>query len=144
MFSSGGSQKSKIYRFQPPASPWKSIEPGIDDVAFQNSENGAMITINSVCGQYQDLSLEELTKNVISGVQEPIETDHKELNVSGLPALETSVNGKADGEPVTAIFTVIRSSTCVYDVIFASRPEHSQPGAQDYRLLIGSFTENGL
>lgn len=141
LFSSGGSQKSKIYSYNAPAAPWAKIDSGVDDVAFQNATTMAMMTIYSVCGQYQDLSLEELTKNIVVGVQEPSESAHKEFTIDGMPAMETTLSGKADGEPIKAIFTIIRSSTCVYDIIYASKPEQFDQGATDYNALIDSFTE---
>ena len=141
-FPSAGSQKSKIYQYNPPRAPWHTIESRVDDVAFQNADTKDVITIYSVCGQYQDQSLEELTKNVIVGIEERKSTEQKEFTIDSMSAMETKLIGKTDGQPIAAIFTVIRSATCVYDIIYASKPEQFEKGAEDYHALIASFKED--
>src|SRR4051812_48130445 len=61
--------KARHYDRESPPAPWQATASGISDEAFQFPADKSMLSVNSVCGQYQDLSLEELSKNALSGIE---------------------------------------------------------------------------
>lgn len=122
-FSFGASNhKSTHHQFFEPLSPWHKIDAGTADVVFQQPEDHSTISLNSVCDQYEDLTLEELTRNLLQGISERKIVSSKKLTIQDNPAVQTVIAGVLDKDSFQGVFTVIRGKRCIYDVILIAKP----------------------
>ena len=121
--------------------PWTKIDPGTADTAYQNQSDRATISLNSVCHQYQDQSLDELAAGLQLGLTDFHVHNVEKHAVDGLPALRTTLSGRVDDAEVTVSYTVLRSADCVYDFILVARPETFAQHQQTYIDLVQAFHE---
>jgi hypothetical protein len=109
---------------------WKRLEiPGrtknaddIPDAAWQSSKTAAVISLNSACRQTPDDSadLKEVTRVLLSQWDRLTILTEEEKTLSGFPALETEAEGKYLGRDRKFKTTVVKTSTCVYDIVYLS------------------------
>lgn len=119
---SGGDKKSEGYRAAPPQIGWEALDPAEADAAYREKTSGAVLTINSVCGDDRLHPLEDLTTGLLEQLpQHKITEPSRARTIAGNPALLTQAKGVVDGEPLTARIVVIRTATCVYDFILAGK-----------------------
>ena len=135
--------KSRTYTIGNPGTPWEPTEAGTMDVAYRAAEDGATLSLNSVCDQYQKNSLEELRKSSLAGIGAEKRLSERAVTVGGFPALETIVVGELDGAIFKLAHTVVRSPRCVYDLTLVSRPELYASHEAAYAAFVASFHEEG-
>jgi hypothetical protein len=133
--------KSEGYIFASPPPPWRKIDAGTSDLAYQQPVDHSTISLNSVCGQYQDQTLEDLTKSVSLGLTDSRVVSVEKLDVEGFPALRTNVEGKLQSVPVTVSLTVLRSNQCVYDFMLVARSTAFPSHQPTYAELVLNFKE---
>jgi hypothetical protein len=116
----GSDAKSEDYLVPTPAEGWQRIDPAAADQAFRNSRDGAVLTVNSVCGDDRDESLEALTDDLLAQLpQHALTAPSRPATVGGFPALLTEAQGTVDGGPLQVSLAVVRTTRCVYDFILA-------------------------
>jgi len=128
--------KSDEYVWAKPPSSWDRIDPGTADVVFQQKEDRATISLNTVCDQYQDQTLVELSKSLMLGLDDSEVKAVENVEAGGLPGLRTTIAGKMAAEPIVVSMTVLRSTRCVYDFMLVARPEAFTRHRQAYVDLI--------
>ena len=111
-------------------------------MAYQFAADHATISLNSVCGQYQDQTLDDLSKGVALGLAKPHTTAVQKLEIAGFPALRTTTEGLAGAIPVTVLLTVLRSDRCVYDFLLVARKEQFVQHVPAYASTVAGFREN--
>lgn len=141
MLFSSSNGKSDSYAYDRPPEPWAEVEPGPADAAFQWSSHAATLSLNSVCDQHRGQTLEELMAGVVASLKDIKVKERSYVRVGGFPALETTLNGRVDDQAVQAVFTVVRSRRCVYDLMYAASPATFPKGLKDYRAVVASFQE---
>ncbi len=139
VFFGASNFKNTNYKYTAPSSPWLKADPGTADVVFQNADDRTTISVNSVCEQYQDLSLEELTRNLLQGIRERTLTKSEKLQLHTFPALQTFIAGKLDKENFSGAFTVIRTEKCVFDVIMIAKPQVFEINLSIYQEFLKSL-----
>jgi hypothetical protein len=111
------------------------------DIAFEHRESGAIISLNSVCREYRNASLEDLTENLLMGLNTTGEIQTKEIELDGTKALEAhveaSMSGRSPGnqkpskkkgkptedhEPVRVRTVVMQKHGCTYDLMYVATP----------------------
>ena len=133
-------QKSSTIQVTPVESidpNWKRIDSsehsaGLNDMpdrAWQSNKTASVISLNSACRQHNDeaqnfaeMGLKEITADLLS---QWTEIDHKtetDLNLSGFPAFETTAEGIYYGRHRKFQTVVVKTPTCIYDLIFLSPP----------------------
>lgn len=137
----GPSVKSQGYVLEPPPLPWHKIDAGTADLAFQRSDDRSTISLNSVCGQYQDQTLEDLTKSVGLGLTDSRVATVEKLDMDGSPALKTTVEGNLQSASVTVSLIVLRSTQCVYDFMLVARRESFLRHERAVADLVSGFRE---
>lgn len=133
--------KSDRYELIPPPAPWVKTDPGNADIAFKHRDDQATMSLNSVCDQYQELSLDELTKSLMLGLDQPHDEKVEKLQIDGFPAQKTTLSGKAEDTDVTISYTVMRSDYCVYDFMLVARSAVFARHQQAYNDLLQRFHE---
>jgi hypothetical protein len=136
------------YDVTPPSSPWHKLAVGVDpnstdsmkaDLAFENAETGAIISVNSICRKYNKSTLESLTENLVRGVGERKEVRHKEIELDGAKALDTLFEGVVDGVALHLRTVVMIKDDCTYDFINVSIPRREKGQATYFDEFLASF-----
>lgn len=98
---------------------------GVADMSFQETRTHSIVSVNSSCKNYDGAkiteSLSELTQALLLGIYDKKNTEEKTLTVSGVPALETTVQGRMDTEEVFLRTVVLTKGICVYDLLFIGK-----------------------
>lgn len=119
----------------------------IADVAFQSKQTAAIISLNSACrksSDYRTKTLKELTDELLLG----IETNAKgrieiEREVSGVPALETTITGKVNRQSTQVRTVVLTRGACVYDLMFVARPKRFGEDEPTFQRFVDSLRIRG-
>ncbi len=112
--------KSQDYVISTPGVGWEIMDPGEADTAFRNQADQAILNISSSCGEGRFQTLEKLTADILKQlpaykVIEPAQT----RTIGGYPGLITEVRGTVDGKPLFVRLAVVRTSSCLFDIILA-------------------------
>lgn len=141
-----------------PSSQWRLIssEPAAEnpsseenaDVAFEHKKTGAIISLNSVCREYRDASLEELSHYLLMGLNTRGDVALRDLQIDGVKALESNVDAamnerKPSGEsgeyPVRVRTVVLRKAGCTYDLMYIARPRYFAQEASAFERFLKGF-----
>lgn len=131
--------KSRHYEVGSPGAGWTPDDAGTADVAYRSADGDATLALNSVCDQYQKLSLEELAETSLAGLTVRARETHEGVRLAGVPALGTSLAGTLDGKPFRMALTVARGPRCVYDVALIATPDAYGRHVRAYEAFLSSF-----
>jgi len=129
LFPDRTAPKSKSYTVTPPDSPWsklsitkdpETIETMRADLAFENPETGAIISLNSLCRKYSNASLEILTDNLMRGISGKKLSSRKTMPLAQADAMDSIFVGKMDGVDLQIRTVVLKKDGCTYDFIHIS------------------------
>ena len=148
-------EKSKNYRIaelDKENQDWVKLEPttnngsgpaqssDISDIAYQSKQTSSIISLNSACRiQAASDSLDMITHELTLGVTDISQHEQKNIEVSGLPALQTTLQGKLGGEPMAMQTVVLKKESCTYDMIYVSRPNHFAEQQADFSHFVTSL-----
>jgi hypothetical protein len=99
----------------------------ISDVAFQSKGTASIISMNSACrkgNEYENKGLRSLTEVLLLGASDVTQRDEENLTIQENPALQTTLEGKINGERVKIRTVVLKRGTCVYDLVYVARPDN--------------------
>ena len=140
--------KSTRYQIQNPPEPWHQIKVGEDpnaidalkaDLAFENPQSGAIISLNSICRKYTEGTLEALTNNLVRGIEERELVVAKNIPLAGDIALDSFFTGKVDGIKLNIRTVVLRKELCTYDFIYVVIPQKEGQSRKVFDEFIASF-----
>jgi hypothetical protein len=140
--------KSSEYEVKSPAPPWNKLAVGADpnatdamkaDMAFENPETGAIISLNSICRKYSKLTLEQLTENLVRGVGGRKLLERRETLLDGAPALDSLFEGTVDGVYLHLRTVVTLKDDCTYDFIHVSVPKREVGHPRAFDEFLASF-----
>lgn len=121
----------KTYRLdREKAETWKRLkgndsEQSKTDVAYENPRTGAIISLNSACGDTRIEDLHQLTKGLLLGLAQDAPMNQTDIQVDGQPALQTSFETKNEnGTKVRGRVVVLRKEKCTYDLMYIVKPKH--------------------
>jgi len=112
------------------------------DLTYQARQTASIISLNSACRTVPNGPGEDLhtfNRELLLGISEIAQRTEQNLTVSGAPALETTIQGKLNGQPMKLRTVVVNKSGCVYDLMYIARPEHFEDHAQDFTRFISSL-----
>jgi hypothetical protein len=103
----------------------------VSDVAYQSKKTSSVISINSACranreapaNKSVDQDLRDLTDILLLGGTDVTLRNEDHVTLQGTPALETTILTKINQEKVQIRAVVLRRKTCIYDLLYVSRPE---------------------
>ncbi|MBI3555859.1 MAG: hypothetical protein HY074_06325 [Deltaproteobacteria bacterium] len=116
---------------QPQNGPSGPTPDDTGDLAFEHHASGAIISVNSVCQEYRDASLDELSKYLLLGISTRGPVLTQDIQVDGTKGLESTVeasmsqrapSGQNEEMPVRVRAIVLRKSGCTYDLMFIAKP----------------------
>jgi len=148
LFPDRTAPKSQSYTVAPPGTPWHKLAVGDDpsstdamkaDMAFENPDTGAIISLNSICRKYNKLSLESLTENLVRGVADRKTVERKEVELDGEKALDTTFEGTVDDVLLNLRTVVMIKGDCTYDFIHVTVPKRQIGHPQFFDAFLNSF-----
>ena len=97
----------------------------IPDAAWQSLETAAVISLNSVCRQSidEDGDIKEVSRLLMSQWDNLKIENEQDRVVSGFRAFETTAHGVYLNQNRKFQTVVVKSPTCVYDLVFLSPPK---------------------
>ena len=97
-------------------------EDDVPDAAWQSETTAAVISLNSACRQNPDehIDLKEVTGILLSQWDNLKILSETNVTVSKQTALETEAEGKYLGRDRKFKTVVVKTSTCVYDLVYLS------------------------
>jgi hypothetical protein len=119
-----------------------TISSEISDVAYQSKSTAAIISLNSACQagkEYENKDLKSLTDTLLLGASDVTLRDEQGVTIQDNPALQTTVEGKMNGEHVKLRTVVLRRQDCVYDLVYIARPEAFPRREQDFSHFVASL-----
>mgnify|MGYP003642641147 FL=1 len=118
---------------------WKSIAPDKGDFAFRNEKSKSYILVNSLCRKYDNTTLEQLTDNLLAGLQRPIIAKQSEKRLFDRSALKTEATGALDGVKTSMLILVVKKDRCIYDFALISQTENLGSTLEaDFEQLLNS------
>ena len=152
-------EKSENYRVEDLAqknSDWHKLEPtqvgakqpdtdptretDTTDLAFQSKKTASIISLNSACRQGQNLeSLQETSHLLFLGISDVTQREETDLEIDHQRALQTTLQGILNSQPVKLRTVVLQKTGCTYDLMYVSRPEHFDSQLGDFTRFVSSL-----
>lgn len=151
LFPDRTAPKSLNYQVAPPSPPWQKILVGDDpnsidalkaDLAYENPQTGAIISINSLCRKYSEHNLEALTNNLVRGIDNRKTVSKTSTKVIDSEALDSVFEGVVDNVNLKIRTVVLIKNFCSYDFIYVSLPEKELNSKDAFEAFIASFRVN--
>ena len=148
LFPDRSAPKNHEYIYTTPVAPWRSVPVGEDsgsvdalkaDTAFENPESGAIISLNSICRKYFNVSLDELSRNLVLGIADKKIISERQIKIDGVPAKDTLLLGVVKGTKVKIRTVVAKKNYCTFDFIFVATPETYPKSVRDFESFMTSF-----
>ena len=118
---------------------WIKLEASDAEGTFESKDTRAIISFNSVCGRYQDSSLEALSQQLLGTYSDPEIVSQNPKQIDGREALITRVVGKLDGVEVESQFVVLRKNNCLFDFTLLRTNRFVAQDLQDFDRWIENF-----
>lgn len=149
LFPDRTAPKSGDYDVKAPPSPWTKIPVGEDpdsvdalkaDMAYEDPQSGSVISLNSLCRKYSSASLEQLTNNLIRGIEERDVVEQKNITVDGAEALDSLFEGVVDRVPVKVHTIVLVKDRCTFDFIHVTvKSRENKSNKEHFDNFVKSF-----
>lgn len=148
LFPDRTAPKSLTYQVAPPSAPWVKLVVGSDpnaiesmraDLAYENPETGAIISLNSLCRKYTESSLETLTDNLVRGINGKKIIERKNTDLNGVKALDSLFSGEMDKVDLHIRTVVLIKDGCTYDFIYVSIPKREGASEKSFDTFLASF-----
>ncbi len=131
--------KSKSFEVNFKNSQWTKIDSDKADYAFKHNSTPSILVINSLCQKYDKTSLEQLTDNILAGLQEPAVTEQKKLTLFERESLRTNALGKVDGIETHMLIEVVKKDRCIYDFVLITKSKKIEKSlTHSFSELLGS------
>ncbi|MEK7689690.1 MAG: hypothetical protein AAB425_01575 [Bdellovibrionota bacterium] len=114
----------------------------LSDIVFQSQTTAAIISLNSACRESRERNERDLrtfTQSLLMGISEIERREERDVVVSGVPALETTVQGKVTGQIVMLRTIVARKDACLFDVMYVTRPASFESELGDFAKFVASL-----
>ena len=148
LFPDRTAPKNSNYLVAPPSAPWHKLSVGEDsnsidamkaDLAYENPQTGAIISLNSLCRKYSGSSLDSLTNNLVRGIENREVISRKETILDGQKALDTSFKGTVDKVDIMIRTVVMAKDSCTFDFIYVVIPKREGNNRGDFDTFLASF-----
>ena len=120
----------------------ENAEAEITDISYQSHRTASSVTLNSACRESlkaRSQPLNNYTKSLLLGITDIDQKEEQEITVNGVPALQTTVQGKMNNEPIKLRAVVIKKDDCLFDLIYVARPQHFPEQENDFTRFVQSL-----
>lgn len=136
--------KADSYALASSIEGWQELKQKADaDRAWLNPTSGAIMSVRSLCGRYEHVSIRNLSKNLETVLQDVEVLSKKNRSIASREAYDTLLRGKLDGAPVESRMVVVRKNHCIFDFTVTEHPQLSPSSLQALDELLQSFDYRG-
>ncbi|MBL7716737.1 MAG: hypothetical protein JNL01_14830 [Bdellovibrionales bacterium] len=131
---SDGDPGSKIPGETEASASDENLEEGVDvfDVSFQSKKTASTIALTTSCRPRYSIKnegqifpeLKDYMQQLLLGITAVTERLDEETEVAGIPALQTTVVGKMQDQPIKIRAVVLKKRACLYDLVYITKPRH--------------------
>lgn len=107
--------KSEVISINFKQNGWSKIKADLADFAFKHRSSKSILLVNSLCRKYDRTTLEQLTDNILAGLQQIKITKQEERKLFGRSSLRSQAHGQLDGVTTNMLFEVVKRDRCIYD-----------------------------
>jgi hypothetical protein len=121
----------------------------VSDVAYQSKSTASIISLDSACRAVPDAAgsgrpgaerdLRTLTDLLLLGITDVSLREERGMEVQKNPALETTITGQLNNEPMKLRTVVLKRQNCVYDLVYMSRPQYFDQHLSDFSHFVASL-----
>ncbi len=154
------SKKANQYKYldlaKTDGSNWKKLNPKqvtnrtndhvpeneISDVVFQSKKTASIISLNSSCRNNRtnrEKTLSELTNLLLLGIDQIKERNERTFKVGQIQALQTTVLGQMDQMPRKLRTVVLKTTGCIYDLMYFASPKNFHAESADFDRFVASI-----
>ncbi len=131
--------KSFSYKSNAPEKPFQKINMSTADAVWQSDKTGNTIAVNSLCRKYQEVSLEHLKENILSGIDDLKIEQSQTTTFDGRDAERVTVSGKTDGIPVSVSVLTYKKNGCTYDLAYIARANNFDKEVSYFEKFLTGF-----
>ena len=135
---------SKVMNLSSKNPDWVSFESKAD-AAYRSKRTGSTISMNSSCKSFDSHikpDLRALTHELMLGITRIKSQKAKNITVQGLPALQTTTEGKVDKDDLIMRTVVVEKGKCVFDFIYISLADQFKTQESDFSDFVQSWKVN--
>jgi len=117
----------------------------VSDVAYQSVSTASIVSLDSACRAadpekpYPERDLKTLTDLLLLGITDVTLREERGMEVQKTPGLETTIQGKLNGEPMKLRTVVVKRQNCVYDLVYMARPQFFEKQLVDFSHFVASL-----
>ncbi len=131
--------KSKTLKINFKKDGWSSTKADLADYAFKHGPSKSFLLVNSLCQKYDRTSLEQLTDNLLAGLQDSDILEQHERRLFGRASLRTHAVGSLDGVQTAMLIEVVKRDRCIYDFVLISQGNKvAEPIKRDFDVLLAN------
>ena len=138
--SRSNSEWTRVDSGNPPENT--NVPSEISDVAFQSKRTASIISLNSACRtgrETEERDLRTVTNLLFLGITDVSLRSERNVSVQETPALETTVQGKMNGQDMMLRAVVLRRGSCIYDLMYLARPNFFPVHEADFSQFVASL-----
>ena len=128
------------YRVAPLSQDWEKVPVEGGDMAFYNSANDIMFTVNSGCAD-RDYDLETLSDSLVVGLGKKRMKLREDIEIGGTAGLYAEYEVSLDDENFSLATVVHKSSKCNYDFSYSTNPASFQANLGKFIDFLSGFEE---
>lgn len=125
----------------PSPDDWRRVGFAENDLAWSSRHSAHLLSVNAVCEDHGDPSLEVLTNHLVFGFTERSLKERKALTLDGRDALDSHYQAKLDGVPVELRLVVLKKNGCVHDFTYVAPLGHYEQRSKDFERLVEGFAQ---
>jgi hypothetical protein len=115
------------------------------DMAFRSTETEAVIALNTACRpsyarKEKDLRL--FTNQLLMGIDRVRSRNEENVQIATKPALQTTLEGSLNGRNIKMKVVVLKSSDCLYDLMYLSEPTQFPKQEEEFNHFVSSLRLN--
>lgn len=124
------------YFFPAPQSSWTKLNPAEGVEILYQDKKGALLSVSSICGRYEETSLETLARSALTPIAAFKDKNTATFQLDGREAFQIYGEGKVDGVAVQIDFVAWRKDDCLFDFSVQASPTlHTQSRADFLNML---------
>jgi hypothetical protein len=123
--------------------PWSEISSEGSDYALRNNKTKSIFLFNSSCRKYEGSSLNALTNSILTGIEDLIIIENKNVFYQEREAVEVVASGKLDGILRHFKIVTIQKNSCIYDyVLISTNKKNLETDSIDLKTFLERITLN--
>mgnify|MGYP006273333813 CR=1 FL=1 len=138
LLSSSGLKHAKGLGYSVPAS-WVETQSEVDSDRAFKLNSGSTVTLTSSCQGIRQVSLKNLTKDLLLGARKIKFIRQEPLIIAQTEALFSHVNATVEGKAFQLMFVVLRKNNCVFDFSLVSPQPIPQNELEEFLNFAKSF-----